>query len=243
MKMRRHHKQATAGVIVLQVLSFFCTIWEASSFRTVHTHILSPKRSHPQIRHADDVACKYVEMGRRTRLRASFHLSPLAGKPVDSFMALSTIGISSAAGWLCNEKGVLGGNAGTIITLLSAALLSNIGLFGLVVPTSHYFYDICWEKLLPASLALVLLSASNNSSVLGVAVEERKTYQETIAACGVSFWIGSIGSILGCLLSAVLFTKSQSMKSLEAAIAAGKDKVNFIDIYNTLHENHPTDEI
>ena len=42
------------------------------------------------------------------------------------------------------------------------------------------------------------------------------------AACAVPFWIGSVGSIVGCFLSAFLLTRFRSMKPFEAAIAAGK---------------------
>lgn len=138
---------------------------------------------------------------------------------------------------------VLGGGAGTIISLASAAIISNVGLFGHSIPTSHRIYDLCWSRLLPASLALVLISSDNQTKGLAVAsrTQSQETMnshsendrdnlqRETVIACGVPFVIGSIGSILGCIISAIIMVqcgKSGSsmigMNPFEAAVAAGE---------------------
>ena len=248
------------------VLSFFCKISNiAASFQAVHPLFISPSAVHVQspargIQHGIDIDSQRSRQNKPLYLSPSSSLAlplplalPLSSPTADTILAFSTIAISSSFGFLSNRKNVLGGNAGTIVTLASAALLSNanvnVGVFGLAVrlrvPTSHFIYDICWTKLLPASLALVLLSASNDNdnvhvqddssvsvsvSALDQEVEAQgrnsnsnsNIQKETIAACAVPFWIGSVGSIVGCFFSAFLLTRFRSMKPFEAAIAAGK---------------------
>lgn len=53
-------------------------------------------------------------------------------------------------------------SSGILATLVTAAMLSNLGL----VPSSHYIYDLCWTTFLPASLALLLLAYRNNQETL-----------------------------------------------------------------------------
>ena len=150
---------------------------------------------------------------------------------------------------------VLGGGAGTVVSLASAAIISNVGLFGLSIPTSHRVYDICWSRLLPASLALVLISSDNQTKGLAIASRAKaqetmdshskndgnNLQRETVIACGVPFVIGSIGSTLGCILSAIImvqFGNSGSsmigMNPFEAAVAAGEYCILMIDLIQIL---------
>ena len=156
-------------------------------------------------------------------------LSPSA---CDSILAFSTIASSSAIGFTSDRMKFFGGNAGTIVTLISAAIFSNIGIWGLAVPKDHFIYDICWTKLLPASLALVLLSTSKSSSMeeteasrISSNNNSSSTNREIITACAIPFWIGSAGSIIGCMMSAKMMMGCNAMKPFEAAIAAGKTTV------------------
>lgn len=85
-----------------------------------------------------------------------------------------------------------GNGLGTLITLLLSAHCSNLNLS----PSNHMLYNFCWTRLLPTSLVLLFLASPS--------LEDRKSSIETIEAVSVPFFIGSIGSILGCLLSFTL---------------------------------------
>lgn len=164
---------------------------------------------------------------------------------VESSVAAFTILFSSLLGLMSEWRKLFGGNLGTVITLISAAIMSNFGIFGLEVPTNHQIYDICWTRLLPSSLALFLMSDSdsldepmphrptskgrdkNSSSHSDIRYIHRQYL--TIIACGIPFIIGSIGSALGCFCSALVMTRFCSfmpslfrMQPFEAAVAAGK---------------------
>ena len=144
------------------VLSFFCKISNiAASFQAVHPLFISPSAVHVQspargIQHGIDIDSQRSRQNKPLYLSPSSSLAlalalPLSSPTADTILAFSTIAISSSFGFLSNRKNVLGGNAGTIVTLASAALLSNanvnVGVFGLAVrlrvPTSHFIYDIC----------------------------------------------------------------------------------------------------
>lgn len=144
----------------------------------------------------------------------------------DSVLALSTILISTGLGFIINDR--IKFLSGTLITLLTAALFSNTGLFGIPIPATHKLYDLCWSKLLPASLAFVLLSAKSEETKLK-ATHNQSTRMEVVSAVGVPFFIGSVGSIIGCVLSACVMIKLGGgattligMNPHEAIIAAGE---------------------
>lgn len=99
-------------------------------------------------------------------------------------------------------------NIGILVTLLTAAALSNLRL----VPLLHPFYDLCWNIFLPGSLAFLLLSSSSNenhgdrnASINNVQVAE------TVKRVAVPFVIGSIGSILGCIASFLICQRWQTL--------------------------------
>lgn len=178
--------------------------------RTINENISNPSRARPLH-------------------NVQLQLSPSA---CDSILAFSTIASSSAIGFTSDRMKFFGGNAGTIVTLISAAIFSNIGIWGLAVPKDHFIYDICWTKLLPASLALVLLSTSKSSSMeeteasrISSNSSSSSTNREIITACAIPFLIGSAGSIIGCFMSAKMLMGCNAMKPFEAAIAAGKTTV------------------
>ena len=221
---------------VAQALSFcLCT---KDTFPT-QTAIRNPLSSYTKKKGQVDANFHSMKIGsiqQSRQISTHFHLSPLSN---DSTLALSTIILSSGLGMLSKRLKVLGGGAGTIISLASAAMLSNFGLFGLSIPTSHRFYDICWSKLLPASLALVIIGSDTE--------QQQRTQQspsknndinlqrEILGACGIPFVIGSIGSILGCILSAIIMVQSAKsgssmigMNSFEAAVAAGECLIDLV---------------
>lgn len=165
---------------------------------------------------------------------------------VDSCVAAFTILLSSFIGMMSERKKLFGGDAGTVLALTSAALMSNLGIFGLEVPTHHPIYDICWTRLLPSSLALFLMSYSNSiddpmqrrtstgsnghegNSSTNNSYGDNIRRQWTVIACGIPFIIGSIGSALGCFCSAFIMARFSScmptlfrMQPYEAAVAAG----------------------
>lgn len=211
-----------------------------------------------------------------------------------SLLVALTLTLSSALGFASDRFQIFGGSAGNIVTLVTAAFLSNVTrMFGgataqLVVPTSHPFYDLCWTKFLPASLALVLFSLAPSASPLteekedeqlnirdsveaGVQldgglndygnsdkdnvnrrngnnmsyhVNRRNTTRDIISAVSIPFIIGSIGSILGCIISALIFCRGNNsyrpqpsmvfgsrLSPIEASVAAGESYfVRFLHI-------------
>jgi len=169
---------------------------------------------------------------------------------VDTLAATSTILISSTIGFLSNQLNHF--SSGTIVTLVLALLITNnAGLLGISVPISHPIYDLCWSKILPASLALILFSGGTRSYV-----DKRDTLdqdnsneknltshkdflstKELIVSIGIPFIIGSIGSILGCLFSTFLILWAStfqnqfiklSMNPTEVSIAAGCLSASYI---------------
>jgi len=146
----------------------------------------------------------------------------------EAMSAAAAIVCSSLLGMKLNNLNVpkLGKleSVGPLVAIITASHFSSLG----ISPTSHRFYDICW-KCLPASLSLLLLSpiveengivqkADNKSrsrrktaSVNKVKVMRkvrrsrvRDAARREIMAVSIPFFIGCIGSILGCLLSYLL---------------------------------------
>ncbi len=170
----------------------------------------------------------------------SLYSSPSSISPsVDSILALSTIVLSTTIGHTSARFKFLKSISGveTVIALVVAAFISNFGLFGIAVPLSHSIYDVCWSRFLPASLAFVLLSTSSKDVTDngGDAVENfKETRKEVITAVSIPFIIGSIGSIIGCTVSAMTLIRFGNksignnalsfigMMPYEAAIAAGQ---------------------
>ena len=163
--------------------------------------------------------------------------------PNDTVAAATTILLSSSVG-LASDRIKQLKDSGIIITLLVAIMLSNLNMFGLSVPTCHPIYDLCWSHFLPASLALILLSSSNESifqsKSKSFSLEKQQhtlATKEQIVAVGIPFIIGSIGSILGCLFSASLQVWANSIGSLkpfamnkiDACVAVGKFITQIID--------------
>lgn len=110
------------------------------------------------------------------------------------------------------------GGSGSIVSLLVGAALSNAG----IAPSSHPLYDVCWTYLLPASLALMLMTG------FGLKEEDSSSdVKATIKSVSLPFAIGSLGSVLGCIISFVgtllLSGKAGrwSLPPLDAAVAAG----------------------
>lgn len=103
--------------------------------------------------------------------------------------AAIALSLSAFAGFSWDQT--RSGGQGLMITLLVAAHFSNLNLS----PPSHYLYDLCWTAFLPTSLALLLLSPSDEEEA------EHDSTRGDIAAVGIPFFIGSIGSVVGCTLS------------------------------------------
>lgn len=154
----------------------------------------------------------------------------------DSTLALSTVLLSSSTGMVCEKLKIVKSGVGTIISLLVASIFSNIGIFGCSIPTSSPIYDFCWSRLLPASLALVLISkgyeqTGEEKSIGNVSgIHQKNIQRQVVANCGIPFIIGSIGSILGCFIAASVMVgisqqsptlSSVGMTPMEASVAAG----------------------
>ena len=88
-----------------------------------------------------------------------------------------------------------------MITILFASHFSNLN----ISPSSHHLYELCWTKLLPASLALLLLTPNvqtdEEDSIATTTTSTSDAAKEEIGAVSVPFVIGCLGSVLGCLVA------------------------------------------
>ncbi|KAK1745828.1 DUF819 domain-containing protein [Skeletonema marinoi] len=142
------------------------------------------------------------------------------------FAAGGTLVLSSVIGMISEKFNFSGGH---VVTLLSAALLSNTSR---MVPTDHMLYDLCWSIFLPSSLVFALLSTSSSvsekDSLSGPSSassssslkqsSEATNVNSSILGMAVPFAAGSIGSIIGCCASFFLI-KFHDIKA--TAILAG----------------------
>ncbi len=158
-----------------------------------------------------------------------------------------TLLLSSVNGILFEKKNGSGGG-GHVITLLTAAFLSNVSQYiarrsnrSSIIPVNHFLYDWCWSVVLPASLVFALLASSSttSSSELSVNNEDmvktesltatasssssksktnNEIIQNTILGMMLPFIAGSIGSILGCIAS-FHFIKMPYPREVSAVLA------------------------
>jgi uncharacterized membrane protein len=149
---------------------------------------------------------------------SSSKLNSFNADTLETLSAAAAVACSSLLGMNVNKMGKLEG-IGQIAAIITASHFSSLG----ISPTSHRFYDICWKWCLPASLSLLLLSPTDTVQMADNKSNCRKTNSKNIVkatskvrrsrvrdaarreimALSVPFFIGCIGSILGCLLSYV----------------------------------------
>jgi uncharacterized membrane protein len=170
---------------------------------------------------------------RRGRLLQTSAL-PAVASFVESGTAVSALVLSTVTGrsfdrWILPNSGIL-------VTLATSAILSNTGL----APASHVVYDVCWSTLLPASLALLLLSLSTaSSSATDVTMknnqqpklENANSAARVVRDLALPFGLASVGSIAGCLLSFFIcraFPGVWQLSGPEAAQAAACLVASFI---------------
>lgn len=108
----------------------------------------------------------------------------LAGLSIDSFFQRTRVRN------LSKLRGI-----GALVTILSASIISGLGL----CTSTHHIRELCWTRLLPASLSLWLVASTVEDESIDTS-SQHGTLNE-IVAVSIPFAIGCIGSILGCLLS------------------------------------------
>lgn len=135
---------------------------------------------------------------------------------------------------------------GHVVTLFSAAMISNVSKIlkqGVPrvfrVPTEHVFYDWCWTIFLPASLVFALLSSSSSniqlvdSELQPHLSSDSDVTRKCLQGMAIPFFIGSIGSLLGGVLSFYSVampssSASSAAKSTTNAILAGCLSASYI---------------
>ena len=183
---------------------------------------------------------KTFSQRQKTSLNASILTTIASSSTTKAALGLT---ISSLLGILSDRRlKWIGDGNGIIITLLVASLCSNFGF----VPANHFLYDLCWSHLLPMSLALLLLTnAESNKKSDSETIKTTSPSQSTSITTPIGtksilkqvrdlippFFIGCIGSIIGCIGSFFLFSsfpKSVLLNSFQAqftpkiaALAAG----------------------
>ncbi len=186
--------------LMQKVLIFLC-IGSVSSFQS--SSLITPKKPTVHQSHQHVLFSP-----------SSSQLNSLNADSLETLSAATAIACSSSLGMKLNKLDKLEG-VGQIVAIITASHFSSLG----ISPTRHRFYDICWKWCLPASLSLLLLSpivkehdtisnpgeeASNN--IVNATSKTRRSRvrdaaRREILAVSIPFFIGCIGSILGCLLS------------------------------------------
>ena len=100
------------------------------------------------------------------------------------------------------EKTSLGRRlTGALCSFGFASALSNLGL----LPASSSVYNFCWSHLLPASLAVTILSGVEKD--VSSSGNQKENYQRQ-GGVGLAFAVGSAGSVLGARSAFALATTS-----------------------------------
>ena len=139
---------------------------------------------------------------------------PAATTAASFLSSLGLVSVSTATGMAasrCRSRAL--GGLGPTISLLLAAALSSLRVD---IPGSNLLYDLCWSRLLPMSLALLVISpytgAGGSSNTLDNLEKYRREFlsddgdeddggREEIMALSVPFSAGCLGSVLGCATS------------------------------------------
>ena len=138
-----------------------------------------------------------------THLNSRLRLFPMmSAMESTTFRAASSLIVASSIGQWWSGKG---GDASILVTLVTAAVLSNGISFA---PPVHPLYDVCWQYFLPGSLVLLLLSlpTSTNSNNQQETTQVSSTPQFTsrlswIRNMGLPFGFASVASVVGCLVA------------------------------------------
>lgn len=125
-----------------------------------------------------------INLVEHTAAASTIILPTLAGVAIDSFLQRSRIQI------LSKLDGI-----GALVTIVTASLASTLGYCAL----THSINELCWTRLLPASLSLWLVASTIKEESLELC--SRDGDWDEIKAVSIPFAIGCIGSILGCMLS------------------------------------------
>jgi uncharacterized membrane protein len=148
---------------------------------------------------------------------------------VQTSLSVSSLSNHFAAGGMLLSSTLIGvlfeliskSSGGHVVTLLSAAMLSNLSQVvpkAPRIPTEHVLYDWCWSIFLPASLVFALFSSSPD--ILAADKSHHSASSVTrncIQSMALPFFIGSIGSILGCMISFLLVP--MKCKNISAILA------------------------
>lgn len=176
-------------------------------------------------------------------------------------VSMGLVGASIGGHYLEKKLKLEGMGASSVLTLFIAGMLSNTNLK--LLPVQHPLYDLCWIKLLPLSLSFLLLAPkveniTKHSSESFQLEEEtspdrlksKRNVGDIVVNLAPPFLLGALGSILGCILSYLLATKSMISKMLlmqreEALLACGSiaasyigGSVNFFAAANILRESN-----
>lgn len=138
--------------------------------------------------------------------------SRVTALPTDgaSNLAVGTILAVSSVGGTFAECTRLGSQlTGALCTFCFSAALSNLG----VLPSEHRLYALCWDWILPASLAVTVFGSGgrrgnecSGADVVDTSVRSRH------GGVGLAFMIGALGSCLG---SATAFALSRMARQLQ----------------------------
>ena len=155
----------------------------------------------------------------------STQLYAVMGTAPSHTWATATGLLASSLVGILSERTVLPPNTGILGTLITSAVLSNLGW----VPATHALYNLCWSIVLPASLAFLLIqkqpqsSASNSNAADNKKNIKRNSQASDFIQVGIAFVVASFASFLGCTLSFLICRSFPTLwfSPVDAAIAGG----------------------
>ena len=226
-------------LLVSSSFSFWLDLLYCCHAQSVFTHYPPFRYRHPmQSTHNESPLPFSLKHATRRSTLSAVSFSHLPFPAVSPFISASlALRASTWAGMLSDKIFPIG----ILVTLAVAAVLSNLGL----APLSHPLYNLCWTLFLPASLALLLISSSDNNTTESTLNDPRTV--ETVKTVAIPFFVGSIGSILGCVTSFLICRKWPSLwLSPQNALMAASclcasyigGSVNFFATANLLVKNN-----
>ena len=167
--------------IVCVDIDAFITSWQAKR-TTIHR-----RRELTAAPHEPSVAGIQRKL---TATRIIENARPSTAVIIPTFAGLLFDGIFQRIPILKKLRGI-----GALVTIMSASCLSS----AMNCPPANDVFELCWTKLLPASLSLWLVASTVEAETRETPPKE-DTWDE-LRAVSIPFLIGCIGSVLGCLVA------------------------------------------
>jgi uncharacterized membrane protein len=199
-----YNNRTMRGLFQKTTAIFACCLWLQADAFLLPTQ---PKTTAGSAIHNRFIVRPITTMDAPTLLSSPTALHSAASliTPSNAQAALSLL-LSTYAGVKIDQR--LPGS-GILATLSAASLLS----WSRLAPAASWLYDSSWSVYLPASLVFLLLSLPRQT-------EASQNNLKAIGRLAVPFGIACAGSVLGCAVSYVVFSKLHAFGGFFAALDA-----------------------